>query len=101
MLPPVADLDEANHLLGLVMRHFNSIVLGLEQVPPALYPLWPITHFDAGEFEDAETWAYGFTEAVKLSPSAWQPLFDHRRAGSGTGPSTCWVQMRSRPKKRR
>ena len=77
MLPPVADLDEANHLLGLVMRHFNSIVLGLEQVPPALYPLWPITHFDAGEFEDAETWAYGFTEAVKLSPSAWQPLFDH------------------------
>ena len=77
MLPPAVDLDEANHLLGLVMRHFNSIVLGLEQVPPALYPLWPITHFDAGEFEDAETWAYGFTEAVKLSPSAWQPLFDH------------------------
>ena len=70
MLPPVADLDEANHLLGLVMRHFNSIVLGLEQVPPEVYPLWPITSFDAGEFEDAETWAYGFTEAVKFSPAA-------------------------------
>lgn len=57
MLPPVADLDEANHLLELVMRHFNSIVSGLEQVPPAVYPLWPITSFDADEFEDAEIWA--------------------------------------------
>jgi uncharacterized protein len=77
MLPPVADLDEANHVLGLVMRHFNGIVSGLEQVPPEVWPLWNTTQFDAGEFEDAEMWAYGFTEAVKLSAAAWQPLFDH------------------------
>jgi len=81
MLPPVVDLDEANHLLGLVMRHFNSIVLGLEQEPPVLDPLWPIIPFDAGEFEDAEMWAYGFIEAVKpLFPEGvrhrWRPVLE-------------------------
>jgi len=77
LLPPVADMEEANHLLGLVMRHFNSIVLGMEQHPPAVSPLWTTTRFDTGEFEDAEMWAYGFTEAVKLNPAAWQPLLQH------------------------
>lgn len=76
MLPPVANRDEANHVMELVMRHFNSIVAGLEQAPPAVYPLWPTTPCEAGEFEDAEMWAYGFIEAVKLSAAAWQPLFD-------------------------
>ncbi len=78
LLPPSDDMDQANHLLSLVMRHFNSIVSGLQCSPPELAPLWPMVEFEAlGEFDDAEVWAYGFTEGVKLSQSAWQPLFDH------------------------
>lgn len=77
LLPPVQDMEEANHLLGLVMRHFNSIVLGFEQHPPAVSPLWTTTRYDTGEFEDAEMWAYGFAEAVQLNPAAWQALFKH------------------------
>ena len=77
LLPPVQDMEEANHLLGLVMRHFNGIVLGLEQHPPAVSPMWTTSRYDTGEFEDAEMWAYGFTEAVQLNPAAWQPLFKH------------------------
>jgi uncharacterized protein len=77
LLPPVADMEVANHLLGLVMRHFNSIVLGFEQHPPEVSPMWTTTRYDTGEFEDAEMWAYGFTEAVQLSPAAWQALFKH------------------------
>lgn len=77
LLPPVGDLDEANHLLGLVMRHFNSIVWGFEQHPPEVSPMWTTTRYDVGEFEDAEMWAYGFTEAVQLNRAAWQPLFQH------------------------
>lgn len=77
LLPPVADLDEANHLLGLVMRHFNGIVEGLAQDPPAVHPTWPTTPYAEGEFEDAEMWARGFVEAVGLNRAAWQPLFDH------------------------
>lgn len=77
LLPPVDEMEEASHVLGLVMRHFNSIVLGFEQHPPEVSPMWTTSRYDTGEFEDAEMWAYGFNEAVQLSPAAWQPLFKH------------------------
>jgi len=78
MMPPADSLDQVNHLLGLVMRHFNSIVSGLEHSPPVLAPCWPTVHYGAaGEREDAGMWAYGFAEGVKLSQAAWQSLFDH------------------------
>lgn len=78
MMPPADDMDQLNHLLGLVMRHFNSIVSGFEQSPPVLAPFWSTFQYAAaGQFEDAEMWAYGFTEGVKLSKGAWQALFNH------------------------
>ncbi|MFG6440219.1 UPF0149 family protein [Roseateles sp. LKC17W] len=81
MLPVVESLDEANHLIGLVMRHFNSIVRGFEQRPPMVEPCWGTTQYgDLGEYEDAEAWAYGFDEGVKLSRPAWQPLLDDAEA---------------------
>ena len=77
MLPPADDMDQINHLLGLVMRHFNSIVFGFEQSPPVMAPLWGTVQYQAmGEFEDAEMWAYGFCQGVKLSHQAWQTLFN-------------------------
>lgn len=77
MLPPVDSVDEANHLLGLVMRHFNSIVRGFEQLPPVVAPCWSTAQFDDDRsFEDAEMWAFGFNEGVKLSLPAWQALMD-------------------------
>ena len=78
VLPPLDSIDQANQLLGLVMRHYNSIVSGFEHSPPALAPFWPMVDYSGtGEVEDAETWAYGFTEGVSLSQTAWQPLFEH------------------------
>jgi len=75
MMPPADDLAQVNHLLGLVMRHFNSIVFGFGQRPPFVEPLWGMVQYeDMGEFDDAEMWAYGFCEGVKLNPTAWQPL---------------------------
>lgn len=77
MMPPADDLEQVNHLLGLVMRHFNSIVFGFGQRPPFVEPLWnTVQHEDLGEVDDAEMWAHGFTEGVKLNPAAWQPLLN-------------------------
>lgn len=76
MMPPVTDIAQVNHLLGLVMRHFNSIVSGFEQSPPVLAPCWQTFQTGTDEFEDAESWAHGFTQGVKLSQAAWKPLFD-------------------------
>jgi uncharacterized protein len=80
MMPPVDTLDQVTHLLGLVMRHFNSIVFGFGQDPKFVELLWSTTEYDGqGEFEDAEMWAYGFCQGIKLTPAAWQPLLKDAR----------------------
>lgn len=74
MTPPVESEEALHHLLGLIMRHYNSIISGLEQIPRLVAPIWGATEYAIGTFEDAEMWAYGFCEGAKLSRAAWQPL---------------------------
>lgn len=76
MMPPVDNIDQLNHILGLVMRHFNSIISGFEQSPRLVVPYWGTCKYATGEFEDAEAWASGFADGVKLNRAAWQALFD-------------------------
>lgn len=76
MMPPMENIDQLNHIMGLVMRHYNRIIQGFEHMPPFVTPYWNTCQYDIGEFEDAEMWAYGFTEGVALNRSAWKPLFD-------------------------
>jgi uncharacterized protein len=76
MMPPMDSLEQLNHIMGLVMRHYNSIISGFEQKPPFVVPYWGIRKYETGVFEDAEGWAYGFTEGVALNRAAWKPLFD-------------------------
>jgi uncharacterized protein len=74
MMPPTDNLEQLNHLLGLIMRHYNSIVSHFEQMPDSLQPIFGTDQDKEGEYEDAGLWAHGFTEGVKLSLVAWQPL---------------------------
>jgi uncharacterized protein len=74
MMPPMDSLEQVNHLLGLIMRHYNSIVGGLELSPRVFAPLWPTFGYSGTDIGDAEGWAHGFTQGVKLSEAAWQPL---------------------------
>jgi uncharacterized protein len=76
MMPPMDSMEQVNHLLGLIMRHYNSVIWGLEQSPPVFAPMWPTFGYSGTDEEDAEGWAHGFTEGVKLSRTAWQPLLD-------------------------
>jgi uncharacterized protein len=76
MMPPMDSIDQLNHIMGLVMRHYNSIIWGFEQNPPLVLPYWNTYEFAIGEFEDAEMWAHGFTEGVALNRAAWKPLLD-------------------------
>jgi uncharacterized protein len=74
MMPPMDSLEQVNHLLGLIMRHYNSIVGGLEHSPQVFAPLWPTFGYSGTDVGDAEGWAHGFTQGVKLSEAAWQAL---------------------------
>lgn len=76
MMPPMDSIEQLNHIMGLVMRHYNSIISGFEQSPPLMTPYWDTYEYAIGEFEDAEGWAHGFTEGVALNRAAWKPLFD-------------------------
>lgn len=77
MMPPADDIDQVNRLVGLVMRHFNSIVFGFGQRPQFVEPLRSTVQYaSAGEFDDAEMWAHGFCEGINLNRAAWQPLLN-------------------------
>jgi uncharacterized protein len=76
MMPPMDSVEELNHMLGLVMRHFNSIIAGLEADPREISPCWSTMTYegDEREYDDAEGWAYGFVQGMRLCWSDWQPL---------------------------
>lgn len=76
MMPPMGSVEELNHMLGLVMRHFNSIIAGLEDDPREINPCWSTMTYegDEREYDDAEGWAYGFVLGMRLCWKDWQPL---------------------------
>lgn len=75
-MPPMDSIEQLNHMLGLVMRHFNSIVAGLQGNPREVSPYWSTMVYAESpqEYDDAEAWAYGFVEGMKLCWNDWQPL---------------------------
>jgi uncharacterized protein len=68
--PEVADLDDANVLLGMVAARYNEI---LSEV--ANDTLAPVFWVDSNEKLLAADWAEGFSEAIRLNMDAWKPLF--------------------------
>lgn len=76
MMPPMGSVEQLNQMLSLVMRHYNSIVSGLEGQPREVSPYWSTMTYagDAREYDDAEGWAHGFVEGMKLCWNDWQPL---------------------------
>jgi uncharacterized protein len=75
MMPPMESIEQLNHVLGLVMRHFNSIIAGLEDDPRRISPYWStVKYADEQEHDDAEMWAYGFVEGMRLSWHDWKPM---------------------------
>ena len=79
MVPPAQSLEQINRILQLVMRHFNCIIAGLEVPSPDIYPHWSVMEFDGREFEDAESWAWGFVQGIDLCRADWQSLLETER----------------------
>jgi len=76
MMPAMESIEQMNHMLGLVMRHFNAIIAGLEAEPSEIYPYWSTMTYAGDEqaYDDAEMWAYGFVQGMRLCWNDWQPL---------------------------
>ena len=63
-------LDEANEMLGLIMRHWNGIAETLDKGDVHL----PLLLLDANGESPANDWARGFMRAVGMRAAGWAQL---------------------------
>jgi yecA family protein len=82
MMPSGESLDRINHILGLVFRHYNSIIANLESNPPELYTTWATTLYRGKEYDDAEGWAYGFSRGHAALLERLATAAEHQRRPS-------------------
>ena len=68
------NIDHANRVMGLVMDHYNDVVLTLMQNPARYRPLFPMDHRNRDTLW--EIWIEGFAKAIDLRPAAWDRLLD-------------------------
>lgn len=75
-LPNFNSMEEAEHIMDLIVRLINGITWDLEENPDIFSPIFNISEYRGRKFADAETWAYGFMCGIDLCRKDWQPLFD-------------------------
>ena len=76
--PEYETVEEAQRILGLIMRHMNSIVATLQHDPNSFDPMLSATVYEkeSREYLDGEMWSCGFMDGINLCREDWQPLFD-------------------------
>ncbi|MFA6920553.1 MAG: YecA family protein [Gallionella sp.] len=72
-VPSFASVEQANHIMQLVMRYYNSVLdeIGRDRFAPLFY----ISEQEDGSF-DAEGWCEGFMRGVFLFSESWTPVFE-------------------------
>ena len=78
------DNDQAQRIMGLVLRHFVGIQRTLGESPTRFRPLLyvPDEKVQRGERAPAEAtaWCEGYMAGVKIRDDEWQPLYDAQDA---------------------
>lgn len=75
-LPNFKSMEEAQHIIDLILRLMNGIAWDLERNPDVFAPIFDISEYRSRKFADAETWAYGFLCGINLCRKNWQSFFD-------------------------
>ena len=79
---PVFDSSQAEHRIShLMTRMLEDIEVTLEVAPADFEPLFCELQWKGKSLLDAEAWAWGFLEGVKLRNEAWQPLRNSAQGG--------------------
>ncbi|MCK9532978.1 MAG: UPF0149 family protein [Gammaproteobacteria bacterium] len=75
--PEFADMAQAQHIMGLLMRYYNQVVSELDggKFEPLFYP---IKQEDGSTYLEPDGWATAFMLGVLRFPDSWEPVFaDH------------------------
>jgi uncharacterized protein len=82
--PAFVDNDQAQRIMGLVLRHFVGIQRTLGESPTRFRPLLYMPDDNARKTErtpaEATAWCEGYMSGVKLRDDEWQPLYDAQDA---------------------
>jgi uncharacterized protein len=73
--PEFADAQQANRIIGLLMRHYNTVAWSIDGgwFDPLLVEL---EQPDGSEFFDAEGWCEGFMLGVSAVPDSWRAVLE-------------------------
>ena len=74
--PMFESMKQAEHILQLILRHMNGIILMLEDDPEGFEPILSAFKYRNREYMDGEGWAYGYMQGLALCREQWQPFFD-------------------------
>jgi uncharacterized protein len=74
--PNFRNREQADRILGLIVRQMNGIIRSLELELDSFRPVLDVVEEGEAEYEDAEMWAYGFMAGINLARDAWQALFE-------------------------
>lgn len=72
-----ADLEDANSMISLIMRYWNSIIADLERESIHM-PFITETGIDGIQ---GRAWAQGFMRGVRLAPTGWNKLLTDENEG--------------------
>ena len=95
---------EAERIMGLVMRLYNSIVQAFQVDPPDFNPLLPIHKVAGEEVTIIDEWCWGFMRSIGLAPESWEPLFEDEEQKAGIFPISLhgtekgWKSLKEDPK---
>lgn len=81
--PAFDDLQQANKILGIMMRRYNEIIRLADADPGAYQPIFAVD--EAGAVCPSD-WAVGFIQAMSLCQDDWEPLATDPVAGSLIAP---------------
>jgi uncharacterized protein len=83
-VPHFEKMDDFQHLIDLIMRHYNDVLASLAQ-PGTYEPLFDIDTRN----EDIlwETWVEGFVQAMDLAPEGW-------RCAAASGDTGCKAALK-------
>jgi uncharacterized protein len=81
--PVFADLEEAQEILGIIMRRYNEIIRLVDSPHDAYEPV--MVEQDDGTIDPSD-WAVGFLQAMALCQDDWEPLVRDPDAGALIAP---------------
>lgn len=70
--------DLADHFMGLILRHYNSIALDFQDDPPDFRPLFMTNTLPDEDVTIIDEWCWGFMQAVEMNSEAWRPLLEDK-----------------------